>query len=675
MNKSLWLTVVLAFTLPLTGMGAEIQTHSYDWVTAGSVSGSLQVEVAADGSRDARFEFNDRGRGPQLQAHCQVNEAGLPVSFEVHGHAYLGAVVDERFKLDGNTATWSSTLESGQAVVGADGAAYYWPSEATPEQTAQLARALLKSESSSLPLYPAGQVTISRVAEYAIADAGMPESTVVLYAISGLSLNPEYVWLDASLELFALTHGWMGLAPAGQAAILPGLQAVQDQAETDRNRQLARELVQTLPEKWLLRNVHVVDVAEGASEPGRMVAVRDGKITGIWLDSDVVTEMELADYEIIDGKGAYLIPGLWDMHTHLTLDDGLLHIAAGVTTVRDLGNEEPYLSEIRSAFDSGAVIGPHSYRAGFIDKKGPFSAPIEKLVSSLEEALAMIEAYAAAGYSQIKIYSSIDPDWVAPMAKAIHADGMRLSGHIPAFMTAEQAVLAGFDEIQHINMLFLNFLAGPDDDTRTPLRFTLVAEKAGDLDRDSPAVRDFIQLLADRGIEVDPTVAIFDSMFRHRSGQIDPSYAAVADHLPPAVRRSMLAGQMNINDDNVERYARSADALLDMIFQLYQAGVPLLAGTDALAGFTLHRELELYQLAGIPSSAVLRIATLGAAKAVGAEEHAGSIRMGKDADMVLLRDDPLQNINAVRHPLVVFKGTHRYDPDALYQAIGIKPFN
>src|SRR5690606_38535556 len=114
-----------------------------------------------------------------------------------------------------------------------------------------------------------------------------------------------YVWLDPSQELFALTDGWTGLIPGGKAAILPGLQVVQDKAESDRNRKLAKELAQPLPEKWLLRNVHVVDVAGGASEPGRMVAVRDGKITGIWLDSDVVTEMELADYEIIDGKGAY----------------------------------------------------------------------------------------------------------------------------------------------------------------------------------------------------------------------------------------------------------------------------------------------------------------------------------------------------------------------------------
>ena len=85
-------------------------------------------------------------------------------------------------------------------------------------------------------------------------------------------------------------------------------------------------------------------------------------------------------------------------------------------------------------------------------------------------------------------------------------------------MTAEQALIDGFDEIQHINMLFLNFLAGPEDDTRTPVRFSLVAEQAGDMDLDAPSVQAFIALLKEKGTVVDPTVTIFDGMFRHRSG-------------------------------------------------------------------------------------------------------------------------------------------------------------
>jgi hypothetical protein len=664
-------TVFLTFfvlLLPLHGLAQEAQVREYDWLTAGEVSGFLRLKVDADGGRETEFEFNDRGRGPKLRERSEVDAGGKLLSLEISGHAYMGATVDERFNADGETVNWSSTLESGQAPAGA----YYWPADGSPEQVAQLARALLQSEEAKLPLYPAGEASISKVTEHRLASE--PARTLQLYAITGLGLTPEYVWLDESRELFALAYGWMGLAPRGKAAVLPELQELQDQAEATRSQALANSLAQELPPRWLLRNVQVVNVETAAVEPGRMVAVEDGQISGIWLDSDVIAEMDLAGFESIDGQGAYLVPGLWDMHTHLSLEDGLLHIAAGVTTVRDLANDEARLAEIRTAYDSGSAIGPHSFRAGFIDQKSPYSAPTGKLATSLDEALAMIGEYGKADFPQIKIYSSIDPAWVKPMADAIHSQGMRLSGHIPSGMSAEQAVEAGFDEIQHINMLFLNFLAGPQDDTRTPLRFKLVAEKAGDLDLDSPEVQKFIQLLATRGIEVDPTVAIFDSMFRQRPGQVNPAYAAVADHMPPAVYRSLLASDFDVNDENAGRYARSAQALLDMIVRLYRAGVPLVAGTDALAGFTLHRELELYQQAGIPAPAVLRLATLGSAELMGTAEQTGSVAVGKAADLVLLRDDPFQDISAVRHPQLVIKQTRRYDPNALYEAVGIKPF-
>ena len=125
----------------------------------------------------------------------------------------------------------------------------------------------------------------------------------------------------------------------------------------------------------------------------------------------------------------------------------------------------------------------------------------------LEEALERVDFYADNGYIQIKLYSSIDPGWVEDIAERTHARGMRLSGHIPAFMSAEQAVRAGYDEIQHINMVFLNFLAGDREDTRKQLRFTLYGDEAGKLDLDSQEVEDFIALLREQNVTIDPTAA------------------------------------------------------------------------------------------------------------------------------------------------------------------------
>ena len=467
----------------------------------------------------------------------------------------------------------------------------------------------------------------------------------------------------------------MGLAPEGKNGLLPALQEIQDEEEKKHQRKLANKLTNKLPANWIIRNISVVNVEDGTLKPGQLVAVTDGRIVRVTqdkgLDLPVYGDMQP---KIIDGQGLTLIPGLWDMHTHLSLEDGLLQIAAGVTHVRDLGNEPERLLEIRAAFDSGEVIGPGATAAGFIDGKSPYSAPTGSLAENLEEALDMVREYAAAGYPQIKIYSSIDPSWVRPLAGEVHRNDMRLSGHIPSFMTTRQAVIDGFDEIQHINMLFLNFLAGPEDDTRTPLRFSLVAEKAGEMDFDSEPVVEFIALLKDKGVVVDPTVSIFDSMFRHRSGELDPSYAMIADHMPPSVRRSMLAGALDINDSNAAAYARSADALLEMIARLHSAGVPLVAGTDAMAGFTLHRELELYHRAGISNADVLKIATLDSARIAGKGAESGSISVGKQADFVLLAGNPLNDISAARRPVAVFRGDRWYDPARLYEAIGIRPF-
>ena len=116
---------------------------------------------------------------------------------------------------------------------------------------------------------------------------------------------------------------------------------------------------------------------------------------------------------------------------------------------------------------------------------------------------------------------------------------------------------------------------------------------------------------------------------------------------------------MNINDENAARYARSAQALLDMIVRLHRAGISLVAGTDDMAGFTLHRELELYQQSGISAADVLNIATINAARVAGVSATAGSIAVGKQADFTLLRQNPLEDISAVRSPVTV-----RIEPEA-----------
>jgi hypothetical protein len=356
------------------------------------------------------------------------------------------------------------------------------------------------------------------------------------------------------------------------------------------------------------------------------------------------------------------------MHGHFSLQDGVLNIAGGITSVRDIGSVHEQIMELVRRYDSGEVIGPHTYRAGFMDKAGPYASG--SVVNDLDEALARVDFYADNGYLQVKLYSSIEPQWVAPIAERAHTRGLRVSGHIPAFMSAEQAVRAGYDEIQHINMVFLNFIVGDTADTRQQIRFTGYGDGAAGVDLDSEEVAAFIRLLKDNNVAVDATAAIFDTMLRHRPGEPDPTFAAIIDHLPPAVSRPMYNPEMVLG----KNWPESAQRQSQMLRKLHEAGVQLLPGSDNIAAFTIHRELEVYAEAGIPNADVLRIATLDSARIVGAANRTGSITVGKDADLVLLDGNPLEDISAVRRATLVIKGRMAYRPDDLYKAVGVKPF-
>jgi hypothetical protein len=241
-------------------------------------------------------------------------------------------------------------------------------------------------------------------------------------------------------------------------------------------------------------------------------------------------------------------------------------------------------------------------------------------------------------------------------------------------MSAEQAVRAGYDEIQHINMVFLNFLAGDREDTRQQIRFNLYGSEGGKLDLDSPEVQAFIDLMKENGTVVDPTAAIFDSMLTHVPGQPDPTFAVVADRLPLAVRRGLYTPSFEIGEERIADWATTAERQAEMIKQLYDAGIQLVPGSDDMPGFTIHRELELYAAAGIPTADVLRIATLDSARIVGVADRTGSIEAGKAADLVLLEGNPLEDISSVRRGMLVMKGGTLYRPNELYEAVGVRPF-
>jgi imidazolonepropionase-like amidohydrolase len=230
----------------------------------------------------------------------------------------------------------------------------------------------------------------------------------------------------------------------------------------------------------------------------------------------------------------------------------------------------------------------------------------------------------------------------------------------------------GLDEIQHENMLVLNFLKDVQE-TRTPARFTEVADRAAVLNLNSKEVQDFISLLKEKKTVIDPTVNVFENMFTARPGIIPLGYASVAGRLPTQVRRGFLAGGLPVPEGKDQRYLDSWKTMLRFLKLLYDSGVTIVPGTDALAGFSLHRELELYEEAGIPAAEVLRIATIVPARVLHQDKDLGSIEPGKLADLIVVDGDPSRKISDIRNVSLVMKDGILLDPNDLYEAVGVQP--
>src|SRR5204862_2384153 len=155
---------------------------------------------------------------------------------------------------------------------------------------------------------------------------------------------------------------------------------------------------------------------------------------------------------------------------------------------------------------------------------------------------------------------------------------------------------------------------------------------------------------------IDSTRGVFEGSYVARKGSMSPTFAAAADRLPPQVRRGFLTGGLPVPEGKDQTYRDSFANMVRLVRKLYDAGVPIVAGTDALAGFSLHRELELYVQAGIPAPEVLRLATLGAAEVMKHDREVGSLEPGKLADLAIVDGRPDERITDVERVVTVVRG-------------------
>ena len=615
------------------------------------------------------FLFTDRGTKVPLTATLRTAEDYTPQSFVIKGNTSRLSEIDSAVEVAGEMATVRQEKQSrdvtvpakfftisGYAPVGIQMAMMrYWRAHGSPAVLATL---------------PSGEVRIQdRGAES--MDIGGRKIQVERYNVSGLIWGLETLWMDGNDNLAALvsTDAEFDHFEAVREEYEPALSSFVASAARDEMAALA-EMSQKLPGRRTGSFAFVgATLIDGTGKPplaNATVVTRDGRIVAAGPSSKVNVP---ADAQRIDASGKFIIPGLWDMHAHYEqVEWGPIYLAAGVTTVRDVGNEFDFITAVRDAVNSGNALGPHMLLAGIVDGDSQYAIGIAR-VNSPADAATWVKKYHDAGFQQMKIYSSVKPENVKAICTDAHQLGMTVTGHIPIGMNAYDGVRLGMDQINHINYV-ADLLMPKDFDPKNADRKKRLEARAS-LDVNSEAGKQAVDFLKQHGTVIDPTVALYEMTVRPAdvpAAKIEPG----VDRVAPELREQLTSG--GLPADLAPLGQESLQKLFQIIGALRRAGVRIVAGTDqTVPGYSVYREIELYVQAGFTPMEALQAATLVPARVMGVERESGTVEAGKRADLDVLDANPLENIHNVRSVHWVVANGVLYDPAPLWQSVGFKP--
>ncbi|WP_138512679.1 amidohydrolase family protein [Maricaulis alexandrii] len=647
------------------GTAALAQTvDEYVVIQAGEEVGSLTATI--DGPHvSLEYGVRSNGRGARNTQEIELNEDGIPVSWHVTGNSLFGDPVEERMTQSEGVLTWESQSENGSIAV--EEPQLYIVNDGSPWSDGLYVRAVLASGGTSLPVAPAGTLTVEEI-DTDLTFEGIDGARI--FRLTGLGLGSGYVLLDGEDRLIANFSGGMTILD-GHHEIAGSLSALRTEMENAHLEALQDQLAHTFDRPVVIRNVRIFQPDERVLSEPSAVTVFGNSITAIQPDE---TAWIGEDHLVIDGEGGTLVPGLHDMHAHLGASNAIRYISAGVTSVRDMGNSPEGVLRLTDRIENGEIAGPRAMLSGMIEGRSDYSVHTGWIAASLDEALEAVRWYAAHGYWQIKIYNSVPGEWIAPMVEEAHSRGLSVTGHVPAFVSPDYAIETGYADIAHINQLMLGWMLEEGEDTRTPIRLTGM-RRGGDLDLNSEPVRNTIRLMQEHGTALDTTAVTLELLMMSRSGEFSSSSRGHVEHMPVGVQRSRRRAFVTINDEQDDReYTEGFQALLDTLALLDQSGIRLLPGTDNGYGFTVHRELELYVQAGISPARTLAYATLEAERHMGRDAWLGSIELGKRADFILVPGNPLEDISEIRRIRLVMKDGVAYLPADMHRAMGIEPF-
>ena len=391
-------------------------------------------------------------------------------------------------------------------------------------------------------------------------------------------------------------------------------------------------------------NVNVVPMTSETIIPAQTVVITDGKIVTIGNVADIALA---ADAVVVDGTDRYLMPGLAEMHGHVTGNSAesmertlQLYVVNGVTTVRGMLGQRAHL-QLKEDISEHRILGPRLITSG--------PSLNGRSVNSTAAATGMVEAQHAAGYDFLKIHPGLTREEFDAMAAAANRFGMKFAGHVPEDVGVNRALATGMATIDHLDGYMQSLVRANDDPSGgvSGLFGVFIADQA-----DEAKIPAIAAATARAGVWNVPT----ESLFEHAvSPALDPEQMVhwpEMKYMPRETVEGWAGAKRDIHNDasyDADTAVRAIELRHKLILALHRSGAGLLLGSDSpqifnVPGFAIHRELEFLVKAGLTPYEALRTGTVNAARYFDTEDRLGTVQTGKLADLVLLDENPLEDI-------------------------------
>jgi imidazolonepropionase-like amidohydrolase len=440
----------------------------------------------------------------------------------------------------------------------------------------------------------------------------------------------------------------------------------------------------------ILRHVRVIDGTGVAPREDQTITIAEGKIKSIQTGNDLILP---PNAKVLDLDGYTVLPGLVGMHDHMFFPMGgnppmysnmgfsfpRLYLALGVTTIRTTGSVQPYLDlEIKKLIDGGRMIGPKIFvTAPYLEGEGSFT-PVMHTLTGPDDARKMVNYWADQGATSFKAYMNITRDELRAAVEEAHKRGLKVTGHLCSIGFKEAAEI-GIDNLEHGIFPDSEFVPNkqPDKCPGAAVNATLRT-----LDINSEPVKETIRTLVAKKVAVTSTLPVFEAgaplapasagptAIGSASSVMNPRMLNVMNN-EARVRYLTARSRIAANSPTAELVRKS----MDFERAFVAAGGLLLAGLDptgnggVVAGFGDLREVELLVEAGFTPVEAIKIASLNGAKFLGEDSRLGSIAVGKQADLMIVKGNPAMKISDIENVEIIFKDGVGYDSEKLIQSV------